>query len=112
MNSSGADSRVNCLKTSDVSETLSLHPQGKRSLALRMETECVSETSEVFKQLTRLSARKDLIQADHSFRGLLPGVGIQLRATYNPKHGRPTPEVTCNATEKELQYLYMSSSLF
>jgi hypothetical protein len=106
MNSSRADSRVNCLKTSDVSEThsvsilretyhfpwgwrptptfqrhiqspsagkvitfpehgdwlrrfrdtFSLHPQGKWSLSLRMETECVSETSEVFKQLTRLSA--------------------------------------------------------
>jgi hypothetical protein len=60
VNSSRADSRVNCLKTSDVSETLNLHHQG--SLSLRMETGYVSETSEVFKQLTRLSARDEFVQ--------------------------------------------------
>jgi hypothetical protein len=63
VNSYRGDSRVNCLKTSDVSETHSvsilrksdhfpretpsLHPQVKWSLSLRMETECVSETSDV-----------------------------------------------------------------
>jgi hypothetical protein len=80
MNSSRADSRVNCLKTSDVSETrsasilwqrdhlvISQSPSSgkeisKWSLSLRMETERVSETSEVFKQLTRLSAREEFIQ--------------------------------------------------
>jgi hypothetical protein len=35
---------------------------GFETLSLRMETECVSETSEVFKQLTRLSARGESIQ--------------------------------------------------
>jgi hypothetical protein len=63
MNSSRADSHVNCLKTFQVSGTHCLHPQGKWSLSLRMETECVSETSEVFKQLTRLSAREEFIQS-------------------------------------------------
>jgi hypothetical protein len=53
MKSSLADSRVDCVKTSDVSET--------DSLSLRMETESVSETSEVFKQLTRISAQEDFI---------------------------------------------------
>jgi hypothetical protein len=32
------------------------------TLSLRMETEGVSETSEVFKQLTRLSAREEFVQ--------------------------------------------------
>jgi hypothetical protein len=45
MESSPADSRVNWLKTCDISET-----------------ESVSETSDVFKQLTRLSAGEDFIQ--------------------------------------------------
>jgi hypothetical protein len=55
MNSSPADSRVNCLKTSDVSghsvSILRLHEDG----------DCVSETSEVFKHLTRLSAGEEFI---------------------------------------------------
>jgi hypothetical protein len=70
MNSFRADSHVNCLKTSDVSETHSVsilggwcdEPDHSCDLAhhsLRMETECVSETSEVFKQLIRLSAREE-----------------------------------------------------
>jgi hypothetical protein len=41
---SRADSRVGCIRTSDISET-----------------EWVSETSEVFIQVTRLSARQDFI---------------------------------------------------
>jgi hypothetical protein len=60
MNSSRADSRINCLKTSDVSETRSVSIL--RESDLRMETERVSETSEVFKQLTRLSAREKFIK--------------------------------------------------
>jgi hypothetical protein len=52
MKPSRADRRVNFLKTSDVSETHSVcilrESDLSRSLSLRMETECVSETSEVF----------------------------------------------------------------
>jgi hypothetical protein len=55
VNSSRSDNRVNCLKTSDVSETHSVS-------ILRESTECVSETSEDFKQLTRISAREKFIQ--------------------------------------------------
>jgi superfamily II helicase len=59
MNSSRADSRVNCLKTADVSETHSISIlRESRSLSLRKETECLSETLEIFKQFTRLSARE------------------------------------------------------
>jgi hypothetical protein len=60
MNSCRADSHVNFLKTSDVSETHSVSIL--RESDLRMERECVSETSEVFKQITRLSAREDFIK--------------------------------------------------
>jgi hypothetical protein len=45
-----------------VSETSEVFKQLTRLLSLRMETKCVSETSEVFKQLTRLSAREEFIQ--------------------------------------------------
>jgi hypothetical protein len=37
------------------------HKKHINTLSLRMETECVSETSEAFKQLTRLSAREEFI---------------------------------------------------
>jgi hypothetical protein len=60
MNSCWADSRVNCVKTNDVPEAVSI--LWESDLSLRMETECASETSEVFKQLTRLSAREQFIQ--------------------------------------------------
>jgi hypothetical protein len=86
----GKSSGANHLKTSDVSETHSAFilresdlvsivqkpPTFQRhtvstssgkvkviwSLSLRMKKECVSEKSEVFKQLTRLSAREEFIQ--------------------------------------------------
>jgi hypothetical protein len=58
MKSSQADSHVNCSKTSNVSETHSISNLTE-SDPLRMETECVSDTSEVFKQLTQLSAREE-----------------------------------------------------
>jgi hypothetical protein len=62
--SSRADSRVSCLKKLlHFSDPLSLRPQGTViTLLLRMEPKWVSETSEVFKQLTRLSACWDFIQ--------------------------------------------------
>jgi hypothetical protein len=72
MNSSQADSRVNCLKTSGVSETHAvsiLRESGPvwsaRSLSLRMETQRVSEKPEVFQQLTRLSPQEAFKQFCH-----------------------------------------------
>jgi hypothetical protein len=76
MNSFRADGRVNCLKTSDVSELwaqLWAGPQPqciyKRQIWYDQPDhfpwgwrQSVSETSEVFKQLTRLSAREEFIQ--------------------------------------------------
>jgi hypothetical protein len=38
------------------------------TLSLRMEMECVSETSEVFKQFTRLSGREEFIHFSHWFQ--------------------------------------------